>query len=316
MTDEDKKDQTDESQGESQVVPAPGAEVTQEMRDVTVDLEDMRTLSTGASVLKGALRLKPAEDVLEAKRNRDRMPFSDRELTPLQRWEEMGRIAKAIEHACVNGNMVGIQHAAQEIAFYWRELEKQRSNTACDLVFQTPSQAFEDGMAELLGAEDAEEMAPKLKEEPSSDMLQSGQEYTCPQCQGLREIPGVSVYGKVEGLYLASRNEFLEFDELVCPSCGFVVAVHYPSRLYWEKSNYQPDVDQLAGDSVEHHLWARIESLEAHIKAVEASIPAMISQAIADHEAAMGMAKNTADDADEETLWDLEKRLKEEKTDE
>lgn len=303
MADEDKKDQTDESQ----VVPATGAEILMKMdQDIEVDLEDMRTLNTGATVLKGNSRLRPAEDVLEAKRNREKLPFSDRELTPLQRWEEMGRIAKAIEHACVSGNMVGIQHAAQEIAFYWRELEKQRSNTTCDLVFQTPSQAFEKGMEELLGVEDAEEMTPQLKEERAvhiDDILHPGKQYECPQCNGVREIPGVSVYGKVKGSYMAARGDFLEFDELVCPSCGFVVAVHYSGRLYWERSNYTPDEDLLAADSVEHQIWERIESLEAHVKALESSIPAMISQAIAAEE-------------DERILKEVEERMEKEEGDE
>lgn len=285
MTDKDEK-KIEESPEESKDAPAPGAVISMEgadmvqMIDVEVDLEAMRTLSTGATVLRGNVRLKPAEDVLEAKRKREQLPFSDRELTPLQRWEEMGRIAKAIEHACVSGNMVGIQHAAQEIAFYWRELEKQRSNTACDLVFQTPSQAFEDGMAELLGVEEAEGMAPQLEEEPPSDILMVGKEYSCPECGEVREIPGVGVYGRVKGLYLPSRGHNDGLDDLVCPSCGFIVGHHYAGKTFWEKSCYEPQgifMEKAAAEgSVEHHIWDRLERLEAHIKAVESSIPAMI----------------------------------------
>lgn len=203
-------------------------------------------------------------------------------------WAEMGRMTGAINEMHDSGNMVHLDHAAMELAQLWHLLDKRRQVTTEDLIFRNPSDQFQKGMEDLLGVDgETPQLGDEEKTTYVSDVLPVGERYTCPECGGVREIPGVGVYGKVEGLYLPSRGHNESVDDLVCPNCGFVVAHHYASKTFWEKSAFEPQgiflEKEQAADSVEHHIWEKIESLEAHIKAVEASVPVMIQESLKKH---------------------------------
>lgn len=99
-----------------------------------------------------------------------RRNFTDKDLSPVELWVEMGRIAEVIGHYNKEGNMVGIDHASMEMAELYRLLDKRRRSEAGRLSFVPPSQAFEDGMMDVLGMNDTQQLGEELSELEEEDL--------------------------------------------------------------------------------------------------------------------------------------------------
>ena len=165
-------------------------------------------------------------------------------------------------------------------------------------------------------------MTNKTSKDHVVEHIDFGVVYPCRQCGVEYEVPDSPSRVDKRATYIIGRGENEETTDLICPECGFVNGHNYVGRMYWERSSPVPEFQEDAsGDGVEHEIFDRLERLEAHIKAVEASVPAIVKEEFRrlieasvdeEHDATRSMARNTADDVDEEILNEIavDKELK------
>lgn len=238
--------------------------------------------------------------------------FTDRDLSVLGLWDEMGRMSTAIREMSRSGNMVRLDHAATELSHMWYLLNRRKVKTDKDLIFQNPSDQFQSGMENLLAASD-----DYLKEAVGvTVVLEPGLIYPCRECKAKRGVPD-KASGDLNTMFLLAQA--LDHEEMVCPDCGFINAAREKGQYGWTETDFEPD-SKLTDSDVIGDLCDRMDRLEHHVKALEDSMPAMVKTAIGkeldrgveppnEKEIAESIARNTARDLDESIVLEAQNRI-------